>query len=385
MGATRLLAALSGLVALGLGLASLTADPTPVPYAVNGRAVFDTANPLTRIAIGSGADQRQIQPIWSAVRAAKPQLFIFLGDNVYGEITGKDPALPELRQAYETLGRQWTFRRLRAETPTLAVWNEHDYGPADAGAAFAYKEQSKTLFLDFWGIPADSERARRAGNYDSLIVGPVGSRVQILLLDTRSFLSPLKPADKPGAPGRTRDRPDPDPILTLIGAEQWAWLEAELAKPAELRLIVSSFQVLAEGHDHERWGNLPRERDRLMALIAKTSANGVIFLSGDRGVGAIYRQSADVPYTLFELTSGALNRPALTIVNEPGPNRLGPIYNKENFGLITIDWAHKTVRLEVKDINGRTILPASVSLETLRPSKAPAESEATGPPARIFQ
>jgi phosphodiesterase/alkaline phosphatase D-like protein len=43
------------------------------------------AEPITRIALGSCADQDKPQPIWEAIVAQKPQLFLFLGDNVYAD------------------------------------------------------------------------------------------------------------------------------------------------------------------------------------------------------------------------------------------------------------------------------------------------------------
>jgi alkaline phosphatase D len=95
--------------------------------------------------------------------------------------------------------------------------------------------------------------------------------------------------------------------------------------------------VLAEGHAWERWGNLPLERDRLFDLIASTGANGVVFLSGDRHAGAIYRRTEGVAYPLHEITSSGINmlRPDRP---EPGPLRLGGLYGGENFGTIDIDW-----------------------------------------------
>ena len=48
--------------------------------------------PLTRIAFGSCADQDQPQPIWDAILAYRPQLFIFAGDNVYGDFRTPDAA-----------------------------------------------------------------------------------------------------------------------------------------------------------------------------------------------------------------------------------------------------------------------------------------------------
>ena len=58
----------------------------------------------------------------------------------------------------------------------------------------------------------------------------------------------------------------------MLGAAQWAWLRAQLLQPAELRLIVSSVQVLAEGHGWEGWDNLPLERTKLLGLIDETAA-----------------------------------------------------------------------------------------------------------------
>jgi hypothetical protein len=39
-------------------------------------------SPLTRIALGSCARQKEAQPIWDSVVKAKPDLFLFLGDNI---------------------------------------------------------------------------------------------------------------------------------------------------------------------------------------------------------------------------------------------------------------------------------------------------------------
>jgi len=44
--------------------------------------------PLTRIAFGSCADEEKPQPIWKAILAYRPELFLFSGDNVYGDVRG---------------------------------------------------------------------------------------------------------------------------------------------------------------------------------------------------------------------------------------------------------------------------------------------------------
>ena len=176
--------------------------------------------------------------------------------------------------------------------PIIAIWDDHDYGANDAGGDFPYRQQSAALFRSFWQVPDTSPRGQRDGLYDAFTFGPPGQRVQIIVLDLRSFRSSLKPTDERGAAGKERYLPDPDPAKTMLGEAQWTWLGERLREPADLRLLVSSIQVLPEGHGWERWGNLPLERERLLELIEASGAGGVVILSGDRHLGALYQRTA---------------------------------------------------------------------------------------------
>jgi len=320
-----------------------------------------TEPPLTRIAFGSCAHQDQPQPIWDAILRYRPDLFIFAGDNVYGDLT--PGATDGLRQAYAKAARIEGYRKLRESVPVLETWDDHDYGRNDAGGDFPYQDEAKALFLDFWHVPADDPRRRRDGVYNAKIYGPDGMRLQVILLDLRSFRSPLR-RKLAGAPGPGPYVPDPDPAKTMLGETQWAWLGEQLRRPAELRLIVSSVQVLAEGHGYERWGNLPHERQRLLDLIAGTHANGVILLSGDRHAGALYRLDEGVPYPLYEITSSGLNM-FYAAAREPGPLRLGAVYGRENFGTIDIDWWAGEVTLSVRALNSEPVRRVAVPLKAL--------------------
>ena len=185
-------------------------------------------SPLTRIAFGSCAEQRRPQPIWDAVLAYQPDLFIFAGDNVYGDFNTADAA---------GSGRPMTlpaqiagYARLRDKVPHLAVWDDHDYGRNDGGADFPHKAVAKDEFLSFWNVPADDVRRTREGIYSAHIIGPPGMRVQVILLDLRWFRSPLKRTDQRDALGKERYMPDADPAKTMLGDEQWAWLARRAAK-----------------------------------------------------------------------------------------------------------------------------------------------------------
>ncbi|HYD07479.1 MAG TPA: alkaline phosphatase D family protein [Reyranella sp.] len=318
--------------------------------------------PLTRIAFGSCADQKDPQPIWDAILGYRPDLFIFMGDNVYGDFNSEDAA--GLRQAYAQAAKIEAYARLMQTVPYLAVWDDHDYGSNDDGAAFRFKDVSKTEFLTFFRAGANDPRRAREGIYDSRIIGAPGYRVQVILLDTRWFKSPWKPTDQRGAPGKERYVPDADPAKTMLGDVQWDWLAAELRKPAEVRILVSSLQVLADGHGWERWGNFPLEREKLFRVIREARANGVVMISGDRHIGALYREKPDGLYPITEVTSSGLNK-AYWAANEPGPNRLGGLYAAPNFGVVEIDWWDKSITLALRDVGGTVRRSATLKADEL--------------------
>jgi alkaline phosphatase D len=318
---------------------------------------------LTRIAFGSCNHQSASQAYWAQIAAQNPQLFLMIGDNVYGDNAWDgDAGLESLRQAYLMQAAHPEFRAFRAKVPMLATWDDHDFGLNDAGGSFPMRRWSEALFESFWGSP---ERVRsREGVYDSIVVGPEGRRVQIILLDTRFFRSDLKRA------AWSRERPplgsylpDDNPAKTMLGAAQWAWLEAELARPADLRIVVSSIQVITEAHQFERWANFPAERARLLDLLARDKQSGLVLLSGDRHAGAIYR-SEHRGKTFWELTSSSLNLASGTDIEhssarEPDAARVTKLFPVENYGLIEIDWKARRLTMILKDKNSTTLAQQS--------------------------
>lgn len=337
-------------------------------------APLDKSQTLTRIVFASCAQQREDQSIWDQIAAENPDLTLYIGDNVYGDVYSKDPALPEMKAAYMRLAQSAPFARARAAAPMLTVWDDHDYGVNDAGGDYQYKESSQALFNYVWAVPQDDPRQQRPGIYASWVLGEeAGKRVQIIMLDTRYFRSPLLPSDERGARGKERYVPDQDKAKTMLGEAQWQWLEGELKKPADIRLLVSSVQVISEGHGWEAWRLLPKERDRLYRLIDRTDANGLIILSGDRHSGALYRKSAVSDYPLFEATSSSLNLPARAWMApdeepymEPDPNRLDDMIVDSNYGLIEIDWARGALNVSLRGQTGAVLQSEVVGLDTLR-------------------
>ncbi len=371
--------------ALALIAAGCTTVEQPKPEATDEQATLapqpmpsvplNTSKTLTRIGFGSCMKQDQNQSIWNKVAETNPDVFLFIGDNVYGDNYSELPGLPELHDAYALLAQSEPFAKLRGQTPLLVTWDDHDYGLNDNGATFKYREDAEELFDFVWAIPKESESAQRPGVYDSWLVGEEeGKRVQIILLDTRYFRSDLLLTDEKNAPGKERYMPSDDKTKTMLGEAQWQWLEEELKKPADLRIIASSIQVIADGHGWEAWRTLPAERERLYSLIGAAGAENVVFISGDRHAGAIYKRNLVAAYPLYEMTSSSLNAPAsvwraesnVTYV-EPGPHRLTDMFYDVNFGLIDIDWDKEEIQFKLMDENGEPALSQKVNLRELRP------------------
>ena len=330
-------------------------------------AKLDDDRTLSRIVFASCAQQNEDQSIWDRIAGENPDLVLYIGDNVYGDVRSNDKALPELKAAYMRLADSEPFSRVRAAAPVLTTWDDHDMGLNDAGGDYPLKEQSEKLFEYVWNIDRDDARANRPGVYGSWIVGEKGERVQIVMLDTRYFRSALKPTDKLNEKGKERYLPDPDPAKTMLGEAQWAWLAEELKKPADLRLLVSSVQVLSEGHGWEAWRLLPAERDRLYALIRDSGARNLIVLSGDRHSAALYRKAIGQNRTLFEATSSSLNLPASKWRAESGetyievdPNRLGTMYYDANYGRIDIDWKAKSAAVSIRGADGGKVFEETI-------------------------
>jgi alkaline phosphatase D len=325
------------------------------------------------VAFGSCAHQNRPQPIWRAIRRAEPDVLVLLGDNVYGDT--HDPAV--LEKAYRRFTGKPSFRRARAEAPLLATWDDHDFGLNDQGGDHPAKDASRALFLEYLGTENDPRAQRKEGLWGAWTFGSGVDAVQVLLLDTRWDRSGLRVAENREVPGPYLPREDEG--ARMLGEAQWAWLEEQLSAPAALRLIGSSIPFLPYFTGWETWANLPGEQDRLVHLIERTGASGVVMLSGDTHWAELSKREQGVPYPLWELTSSGLTQTwhsaadNLFRVDER-------VYRRPNFGLIRWDAGRRVVTLTIADKRGREVWSDEVPIGSLA---APAEDvPATEPPTR---
>ena len=289
----------------------------------------DTTQRLTTIAFGSCNKQEEPQPLWDDILAQQPDLWVWLGDNIYADTDN----MKEMRTMYAQQRAQPDYQRLVASVPVIGTWDDHDFGVNDGGKNFQNKAASRDLLLEFLNVPKDRPVWNHDGAYQSYTFGPTGQRVKVLLLDTRYFRDELSASAQEG------HRYGPNSEGDLLGEAQWQWLEHELAtSDAQINIIGSSIQVLAEDHGFEKWANFPLSRERLFTLVSKARASGVILLSGDRHIAEVSRYEApDLPYPLYDITSSGLTH-VYEEASEENRYRVSPLITVLNFGLLTIDW-----------------------------------------------
>ena len=326
--------------------------------------------PLQVIAFGSCAHQNRAQPIWESINAESADLFIFLGDNIYGDTEDMEV----LQSRYEKLAAKPGFVELRKKTRTIAIWDDHDFGVDDGGVDYPMKEQSRAIMLDFWGEPDDSPRRNRdSGIYAAYKFGSAGRRVQVILLDLRWNRSPLEETEfgKKNIDRAAKNMgpyvPSDGPEAVLVGEPQWSWLEQQLREPADVRIIASSIQVLPEFSGWESWANFPNERNRLFSLLKNLGTNGVFFISGDMHWSELSRVDEVADYPLWEITSSGLTRSKKTV--SPNMHRVVEPYTEPNYGLIEIDWDKRDpqITLSIKDVAGQTVTQQEIGLRELAP------------------
>jgi alkaline phosphatase D len=296
---------------------------------------------VTRIAFGSCCQQDRPVPIFRSICDFAPDVWIWMGDNIYGDTTDME----EMRRKYSRLAAIPDYKTLRNSCHVIGTWDDHDYGKNDAGREFTARVESQELLLDFLAVPADHPRRRRQGVYGSHTFGSGKRTVKVILLDTRYH------------------REAPGPSTDILGEAQWTWLEGELRESAAaVHLLVSSIQVVPSDHRFEKWRNFPQAQKRLYALLSGEDIPPVTILSGDRHLAEISVEHDELRYPLHDITSSSLNQRGGGNEDEPNTRRTGENFRQTNFGTLEIDWDSDppTLRFAVRDAAGRPVRTVSL-------------------------
>ena len=319
---------------------------------------------ITKIAFGScHKPAKTASPtILDAIIKKQPDVFIFLGDSIYGDT--EDMAL--LKKKWGQLEAIKEFRTLRDNTTMLATWDDHDFGVNDGSNTYPKRKESEQILLDFFKDPSNSPRRQRPGIYGSYTFGKKGQRCQVLILDTRYFRDPLpmipKEQRKKGTVGKYI--PTKDTSLTLLGDAQWKWLEEQLQVPADVRIIASSIQTLCFERGSESWSNVPHEQQRLFALLKKHNAKHTFAISGDVHFSELSKTDID-GYPFYDLTSSGMTHANGKTARMKNSFRVGQASFQKNAGMIEIDWTKKSLKLESFNVGGKPLIQHLIPFKEL--------------------
>lgn len=289
----------------------------------------DTSTVPTVITFGSCNKMNMPQTMWQYVNANNPQLWIWLGDIIYADTSD----MKALAAHYKKLKTLPEYKKLRSKAQILGVYDDHDYGINDGCKDYPMKKGAKKCLMDFLDVPMNSPIRRREGAYSSYTFGKGPQKIKVIVLDTRYFRDPLVKD-----PSKQR-RYIPNLEGDMLGEAQWKWLEQELRNStANLNILCSSVQVIADDHGHEKWGNFPNQRKKLLSLISTIKPKNLLILSGDRHQAEVSKMQLDgLPYPLYDFTSSGLTH-LRSGTEEINHYRVGDLILKKNFGMLKITW-----------------------------------------------
>lgn len=303
-------------------------------------------NVLTTIVLGSCNRQDSDQEIWREIDDEGADLWIWLGDNIYGDTENMDVLESKyLQQKYHP-----TYQSFREKTPIIGIWDDHDYGVNDGDKNYAMKKESQTLMLDFLDVPKDAPVRTQVGAYQSYSFGTEEKKVKVLLLDARYFRDELEK----NTTGYQRYKPNLEG--DILGEAQWTWLEQELTNSdAQIHFIASGIQMIPEEHGFEKWANFPKARARLLDLLSSTQVAFPVLLSGDRHISEFSRlELPTLSNPVYEFTSSGLTHSYDSFSGEPNEHRVGDVVFQRNYGVIKVDWSttRPTLTFHMKGLSG---------------------------------
>ena len=261
------------------------------------------------------------QPIWNVVRQIDPDLFLWLGDNIYA-----DSDSPQLLSEYYTRQRVVaSLEPLIRSTPQLAIWDDHDFGFNDSDGQNPIKRESLKVFQDYWANPAYGSDGVPGIWFKQSFGG-----VDFFFLDGRYHRDPSAAPEKP--------------TKTMLGPAQKAWLKSELSKSqAIFKVLVSgggwSFAEANGGGDS--WAVYKHERNEIFDFIRDRKISGVVCISGDSHMGELncIPRSAQGGYDIYDMCSSPLAQmPAVKQLDQVPEMRVRDVWSRSvNVGVMRFE------------------------------------------------
>ncbi|MEO6583186.1 MAG: alkaline phosphatase D family protein, partial [Ferruginibacter sp.] len=227
-----------------------------------------------------------------------------------------------------------------ATMPQYFIWDDHDFGPNDAGKSFHLKKESRDVFKKYTLNPSYGEDEK--GIYTKLSY----SDVDLFLTDGRYFRSEDRLLDSIDS--------KPNSQKTFFGNIQMDWLKNSLVySNATFKIIVSGSQVLNTATTAECMCNYSYEYNDLLQFITDQKIQGVLFFSGDRHHSEVIEKKRPETYSLYDVTISPLTAGVGTLRGAELNNPLrvkNTLVEAQNFGNISVSGPKNNRKLKVEFI-----------------------------------
>lgn len=290
-----------------------------------------------RIAFGSCARVQLYpeQPVFDAIAAMEPDMFLWLGDNIYAD-SDSETAFTTMYTRQRNVANLVPLLR---SVPQLAIWDDHDFGYNDSDRRNSVKEMTHRVFNRWWGNPAAGS-PDTPGIFFRHSFGPV----DIFMLDGRYYRDPSKAPDGPDK--------------TMLGAGQKAWLKRELkASKAVFKVLVSGTGWSLAERGGDSWAAYLHERNEILDFIRDNRISGCFGISGDVHQGEVncVPWSEKGGYDFYDLVSSGLAQylSPKFVDQHPEVRLRQPWVRSANFGLLDFHFdPEPRVELSVRDVVG---------------------------------
>lgn len=242
-------------------------------------------------------------------------------------------------------------------TAHVGIWDDHDYGPNDMGAAYHLKETSRKVFGSYFPNPSAGENGQ--GIYTQMGWGDV----DIFMMDDRWWRSADNLADSVGG--------KPNPNKVMLGQQQLTWLKnALLSSYATFKIIAVGSQVLNPASPFDKWSDFPAEYQDFLQFLRENPIDGIVFLTGDRHHSEIIKVERPGSYPLYDITVSPLTSGTHVFgkAEQNNPYRVVGVDQLQNYGRISVTGPRgaRKLTVEFKGVKGETIKDWSVSEAELK-------------------
>ncbi len=250
------------------------------------------------------------------------------------------------------------LQKFMAAMPQFAIWDDHDYGPNDAGKSYLLKDASRKVFMDYSLNPVYGEQGK--GIYSVISYGDV----DIFLTDDRYFRSEAELTDSING--------KPNTAKTYFGNMQMEWLQnALLFSKATFKIIATGSQVLNPFSEFDCMRFYSAEYNELLNYLAAEKIKGVLFFSGDRHHSEVIKKERPGLYPLFDVT----NSPYTSGIGKVRGDELnnaariaGTLVEEQNFTKVSISGKknERVLKVEFIGIQGNKLGEWSVGEKELK-------------------